>query len=87
MNNGAGSLQDLRYVTATTCGLEDAQALDVDVREQGREWHYTLDARPLAAVYEHWLLRFAPLWEESLQRLKARAEAPSRQKPVAKSRA
>ncbi len=46
----------------------------VKAREAGREWHYTLDPRPLAEVYHDWLSAFAPLWDESLQRLKRRAE-------------
>ncbi len=50
------------------------QARLVKARERGREWHYTLDARPLAEVYLEWLDRFAPYWDESLQRLKQRAE-------------
>jgi len=43
-------------------------------RERGREWHYSLDARPLAEVYRDWLESFAPYWEESLGRLKRRVE-------------
>ena len=50
------------------------QARLVKARERGREWHYTLDARPLAEVYLEWLNRFAPYWEESLQRLKRQTE-------------
>jgi DNA-binding transcriptional ArsR family regulator len=49
----------------------------VRVREVGREWHYTLDPGPLAEVYEHWLRSFAPLWDETLSRLKRSAERPS----------
>ncbi len=48
----------------------------VRAREYGREWRYTLDARPLAQVYRAWLERFAPLWEESLARLKRQVEDP-----------
>ncbi len=48
----------------------------VAVEERGREWHYTLDPRPLAAIYEGWLAAFAPLWDERLARLKRLAEAP-----------
>ena len=40
----------------------------------GREWHYSLDAHPLAEVYREWLESFAPYWEESLGRLKRRVE-------------
>ena len=54
------------------------QAELVHAREEGREWHYTLDVRPLAEMYETWLGNFAPLWEESLRRLKRQAERPSR---------
>ena len=54
--------------------LRDARL--VRVREQGREWHYTLDPGPLAQVYQHWLGSFAPLWDESLVRLKRTAERP-----------
>jgi len=50
------------------------QARLVKARERGREWHYTLDARPLAEVYLEWLNHFAPYWEQSLQRLKRQAE-------------
>ncbi len=52
------------------------QARLVKAREQGREWHYSLDARPLAKVYGDWLSAFAPYWEESLERLKRQVEAP-----------
>ena len=48
----------------------------VGAREEGREWHYRLDARPLAEIHRDWLGKFAPLWEESLERLKRRAEGP-----------
>jgi len=54
--------------------LRDARL--VRVREQGREWHYTLDPGPLAQVHEHWLGSFAPLWDQSLTRLKRTAERP-----------
>jgi len=50
----------------------------VKARERGREWHYSLDARPLAEIYQEWLAGFAPLWEESLERLKQQAEAGPR---------
>jgi len=46
----------------------------VRARERGREWHYSLDARPLAGVYREWLESFAPCWEESLERLKRQVE-------------
>ena len=46
----------------------------VRARERGREWHYSLDARPLGTVYREWLESFAPYWEESLGRLKRRVK-------------
>src|SRR5439155_26527053 len=52
--------------------LREAQL--VRARERGREWHYSLDARPLATVYREWMESFAPYWEESLGRLKRRVE-------------
>jgi hypothetical protein len=59
--------------------LRDARL--VRVREQGREWHYTLDPDPLAQVYEHWLGSFAPLWDQSLTRLKRTLSARRRTLP------
>ena len=50
----------------------------VQVREEGREWHYALDPRPLAEIYDGWFAAFAPLWDESLQRLKRRVERRDR---------
>jgi DNA-binding transcriptional ArsR family regulator len=50
----------------------------VRAREVGREWRYTVDARPLAEIYLEWLEGFAPLMEESLRNLKARAEDTQR---------
>lgn len=46
----------------------------VRARERGREWHYRLDPAPLGAIYAEWLAAFAPLWEESLARLKRQVE-------------
>ena len=46
----------------------------VKARERGREWHYSLDPRPLADLYREWLSSFAPYWEESLTRLKRQVE-------------
>lgn len=46
----------------------------VRAREVGREWHYRLDPGPLEAIQRDWLSSFAPLWEESLERLKRQAE-------------
>ena len=51
------------------------QARLVRARKRGREWHYRLDAEPLEKVYREWLVRFEPLWEESLDALKRRVEA------------
>ena len=50
----------------------------VRVRKDGRELHYALDVRPLAQVYERWLARFAPIWDDSLVRLKHNVEAKER---------
>jgi len=50
------------------------QARLVKARERGRERHYSLDPRPLAEIYHEWLAGFAPFWEQSLERLKRRAE-------------
>ena len=46
----------------------------VRARERRREWHYSLDARPLGTVYREWLESFVPYWEASLGRLKERVE-------------
>ena len=43
--------------------------------ERGRENHYRLDASPLGSVQLEWLDRFVPFWEQSLERLKRRAES------------
>ena len=55
--------------------LRDASL--VRTREQGREWHYSLDPAPLAAVYEDWLRNFVALGDQSLRQLKQRAERGS----------
>ena len=47
-------------------------------RKDGRELHYELDVQPLAQVYERWLVRFAPMWDESLVRLKKNVEVKRR---------
>jgi DNA-binding transcriptional ArsR family regulator len=47
----------------------------VRARQIGREWRYSIDARPLAEIYLDWLETFAPLMEESLGSLKAKAES------------
>ena len=46
----------------------------VHARDRGRQRHYSLDARPLGDMYRRWLLSFAPMWEESLTRLKRQIE-------------
>jgi DNA-binding transcriptional ArsR family regulator len=46
----------------------------VQIRKDGRELHYTLDVRPLAQLYQEWLARYAPMWDESLARLKRNVE-------------
>jgi DNA-binding transcriptional ArsR family regulator len=43
--------------------------------QDGREWRYSLDHRPLADVTQRWFAQFAPLWEETLTNLKQRAES------------
>jgi DNA-binding transcriptional ArsR family regulator len=50
----------------------------VHVRKDGRELYYSLDVRPLAQIYERWLVRYAPMWDESLVRLKKNVEARAR---------
>jgi DNA-binding transcriptional ArsR family regulator len=52
--------------------LRDAELVTA-VRD-GREWRYSINPAPLAEVTQSWFARFAPLWEESLRRLKDRAE-------------
>jgi DNA-binding transcriptional ArsR family regulator len=47
----------------------------VAAEERGREWLYRLEYERLAHI-ERWLQGFAPYWEESLRRLKERAEGP-----------
>lgn len=44
-------------------------------RTHGREMRYTLNAAPLAEVYESWLRTFLPVLEDSLVNLKHRAES------------
>ena len=45
------------------------------VAEQvGREWRYSIDGAVLAAMYRDWFERIAPLWEQSLERLKRTVE-------------
>lgn len=47
----------------------------VTARQAGREWIYRLEPAALEALYRGWLESFAPIWEASLQRLKARVES------------
>jgi len=47
----------------------------VHAQARGREWHYTLDAQPLADIQREWLNQFAPSWDQSLRRLKREAES------------
>ena len=46
----------------------------VRARKSGREWHYRLDSEPLARIVREWLVRFEPLWDDSLTALKRRVE-------------
>lgn len=46
----------------------------VRAEEVGREWRYHLDAGAIARLYHGWFERFAPLWEQSLTRLKRQVE-------------
>jgi DNA-binding transcriptional ArsR family regulator len=46
----------------------------VTTARDGREWLYSIDPTPLAAVTQQWFAQFAPLWEEALANLKRRAE-------------
>ena len=50
----------------------------VSVRKDGRELYYALDVRPLADLYVGWLSRFAPLFDDSLVRLKQQVEGRAR---------
>ena len=47
----------------------------VDASRDGRQWRYQLNVAPLAELHERWFAQFAPLWEESLARLKSSVEA------------
>ncbi len=59
----------------------------VRARQEGREWHYTLDPAPLAEVYRDWLATFAPYWDATLQRLKRQVEGSSAMADAAAKRA
>ena len=52
--------------------LRDAGLLRA--RTKGREVRYRLDPRPLQEMYERWLYRYAPFWEQSLANLKRQVE-------------
>lgn len=47
----------------------------VEAARDGREWRYQLNVAPLAQLHQQWFAQFAPLWEESLARLKSTVEA------------
>ena len=47
----------------------------VEGRASGRQVWYTLDVRPLRAIQEEWLRRFAPLWDASLEALREVVES------------
>ena len=46
----------------------------VEATQHGREWRYELRVAPLAEVQQQWFAQFAPIWEESLERLRAIVE-------------
>lgn len=46
--------------------------------ESGRERLYRLNVAGLARVHRDWFARFAPMWEDSLAKLKATVEADAR---------
>jgi len=46
----------------------------LEVEQAGREWRYSIDARALALHYRDFFERFAPMWEDALQRLKRQVE-------------
>lgn len=52
----------------------------VRAESRGREWHYSLDAAPLAEITRDWMQRFVPLWERSLRQLKQEAEGAGRER-------
>lgn len=51
------------------CGIVIAE-------QAGREWRYRIDGAALATQYRAWFERFAPLWEDALERLKRQVESP-----------
>ena len=50
----------------------------VTATQVGRTWRYRLNPEPLAAIHDAWLSTFVPLFDESLRRLKIRAESRHR---------
>ena len=56
----------------------------VSATENGREWHYRLNAKPLREMQERWLAGFAPMWDTSLRRLKQRAESDKNERRARK---
>ena len=52
----------------------------VRVEEVGREWHYRLEPGPLREMQDEWLAPFAPFWQQSLRRLKRRAESDKQER-------
>ncbi|MEX0749307.1 MAG: metalloregulator ArsR/SmtB family transcription factor [Dehalococcoidia bacterium] len=52
------------------------RAMLVHATQSGREQHYRLQTSSLAEIYEGWLATFAPLWDESLARLRRQVEQP-----------
>lgn len=42
--------------------------------QRGRHWRYRIDARALASSYRDFFERFAPMWEDALERLKRQVE-------------
>ena len=58
--------------------LREANLVIAD--ESGRERHYRLNVAAFARVQRDWFARFAPLWERSLEQLKATVEGEARQK-------
>lgn len=48
----------------------------VEATQHGREWRYALRVTPLAEIHQRWFAQFAPLWDDSLARLRSIAENP-----------
>ena len=82
---GAGEIAD-RFATISRPAVSKhlrvlREAGLVRAAARGRENRYTLDAEPLGHVQQGWLDRFAPYWEQSLERLKRSAEAAPGSRP------